>query len=142
MNYELNKMRQEKRITPTFVISLEPNEVFVFGSNLQGMHSGGAAYIAHKKFGAQWGVGVGPTGKSYAIPTMHGGAEAIRPYAQQFLKYAAENPHKRFLLTRIGCGTAGHSDAEIANLFWGVQALSNVTVPREWLPYLFGSRLN
>ena len=42
---------QQKRTTPEFITSLEPNEIFVFGSNLKGMHGGGAAYIAYRKFG-------------------------------------------------------------------------------------------
>ena len=45
--------------TPNFITTLAPNEVFVFGSNLQGMHGGGAARVAYNKFGAEWGVGVG-----------------------------------------------------------------------------------
>ena len=127
-------MAKSDRITPAFITSLKPNEIFVFGSNLMGQHMGGAARQAHSKFGAQWGIGAEPTGQCYAIPTMHGGLSAIRPYVDQFLQYAAANPHKRFLLTRVGCGIAGFKDREMASLFAGVLSLSNVTIPREWLP--------
>ena len=62
-----------QRITPEYITTLQPNEIFVFGSNLAGMHGGGAARTANKLFGAEMGVGVGPTGQCYAIPTMQGG---------------------------------------------------------------------
>ena len=65
--------------SPSKIDSLGGHEVFVFGSNLAGLHGGGAARHAYNKFGAEWGVGVGMTGQCYAIPTMHGGVEDIRP---------------------------------------------------------------
>lgn len=133
-------MRTDLRITPAFVTALGPRDIFVFGSNLQGQHGGGAARMAFQKFGAQWGVGVGPTGQCYAIPTMHGGVAAVKPYVDQFISYAASHPEMRFLLTRVGCGIAGFRDSEMAPLFNGVQTLSNVTIPREWIPYLFAAR--
>ena len=67
------------KFTPNYIESLEDNEVFVFGSNLDGFHLGGAARIAKEYFGAVWGQGVGLQGKSYAIPTMQGGVETITP---------------------------------------------------------------
>jgi hypothetical protein len=100
------------------------------------MHGGGAARIAYEKFGAVWGVGVGPTGRCYAIPTMHGGVDAIKPYVDQFVEYAKTHPMNRFLLTRIGCGIAGFKDAEIAPLFSAVMEIPNVAVPKAWLPYM------
>jgi len=66
--------------------ALEKDEIFVFGSNLEGQHKGGAAKAAHLKFGAKWGVGVGLTGQAYAIPTMQGGVETIKPYVDEFIK--------------------------------------------------------
>ena len=83
---------QQKRTTPEFITSLEPNEIFVFGSNLKGMHGGGAAYIAYRKFGAIMGQGVGLQGQSYGIPTMQGGVETIRPYVDEFIEFAKEHP--------------------------------------------------
>ena len=64
------------RITPSWIDSLKENEIFVFGSNLAGMHGGGAARIARLHFGAVMGKGVGLQGQSYAIPTMQGGVYA------------------------------------------------------------------
>ena len=87
---------QQKRTTPEFITSLEPNEIFVFGSNLKGMHGGGAAYIAYRKFGAIMGQGVGLQGQSYAIPTMQGGVETIRPYVDEFIEFAKEHPNPHF----------------------------------------------
>ena len=43
------------KFTPNYIESLEENEVFVFGSNLDGYHIGGAARIAKERFGAVWG---------------------------------------------------------------------------------------
>lgn len=65
--------------TPNNISSLNKNEVFVFGSNLEGYHIGGAARLAHEKFGAIFRKGVGIQGNSYAIPTMQGGSETIKP---------------------------------------------------------------
>ena len=71
----------ERRYTPEDIRELGPGEVFVFGSNLSGMHRGGAARVAYEKFGAVWGQGTGLQGRSYGIPTMQGGVETIgHPY--------------------------------------------------------------
>lgn len=121
-----------KRITPSFIQSLNKDEIFVFGSNLQGMHGGGAAYTAMKKFGAIWGQGVGLQGQSYGIPTMHGGVDVIKPYVDEFIAFAKEHKGLKFLVTRIGCGIAGFQDSEIAPLFKEAQKLENV-----WLPESF-----
>lgn len=125
-----------KRFSPVLITKLSQCEVFVFGSNLQGLHYGGAANIAFAKFGAEWGVGDGPTGQCYAIPTMHGGLDVIRPYVEKFIKYAKENPMKRFLLTRIGCGIAGFKDDDMASLFNGIINVHNIAFPKVWLPSL------
>lgn len=122
-----------KRTTPNHITELSKCEIFVFGSNLEGQHLGGAAWTAHEKFGAEWGVGDGPTGKCYAIPTMHGGIDEIKPYVDKFLKYAKKHPMNRFLVTRIGCGIAGFSDEEIAPLFLGGLRIPNITLPNKWL---------
>ena len=119
-------------ITPDRITELSMCEIFVFGSNLEGQHHGGAARMAYNKFGAEWGVGVGPTGKCYAIPTMHGGVEDIKPYVDDFVEYARNHPNNRFLVTRIGCGIAGFTDEEMAPLFKGVKNLPNVCLPIDW----------
>ena len=125
------------RTTPDHIDGLAPGQVFVFGSNLQGQHLGGAAAYAHARFGAVWGQGVGLQGRSYAIPTMQGGVETIKPYVDQFVEFARQHPEMTFLVTRIGCGIAGFSPEEIAPLFAGAVALPNV-----WLPHSFWKVLN
>ena len=130
----MSKNRAENpNIASGRIDSLEKDEIFVFGSNLEGKHLGGAAKAAHNRFGAQWGVGVGLTGKSYAIPTMQGGVETIKPYVDQFIEYAKEHQEKKFLVTRIGCGIAGFKDEEIAPLFMKATSLKNVYLPISFL---------
>lgn len=126
----------EQKITPDFIKHLEPNEIFVFGSNLVGAHAGGAARIAHKNFGAEWGVGVGPTGQCYAIPTMQGGVDTIKPYVEDFINYARLHSELLFYVTRIGCGIAGFSDHEIAPLFRNALELPNVVLPESFIKEL------
>ena len=118
--------------TPDFITELGPDEVFVFGSNLAGSHGGGAAYVAWRKFGAVMGQGVGLQGHSYAIPTMQGGVETIKPYVDEFIVFAQEHPELFFYVTRIGCGIAGFRDAEIAPLFAGARTLENVCLPKSF----------
>lgn len=114
------------------ITSLRPNEIYVFGSDLKGLHGGGTAYMAYRKFGAVLGQGVGLQGQSYAIPTMQGGVETIRPYVDDFIRFAKEHPEWRFLVTRIGCGIAGFTDAEISPLFRKAHGIENIVLPRGW----------
>lgn len=123
---------EQKRTTPNLINELQPGEIFVFGSNLAGMHGGGAAYAAYRKFGAIWGQGVGLQGQSYAIPTMQGGVETIKPYVDEFIAFAREHTELTFLVTRIGCGIAGFRDEQIAPLFEDAHQLSNVVLPPNW----------
>ena len=121
-----------RRVTPDFITKLKEGEIFVFGSNKEGMHGGGAARIAYKEFGARWGEGVGMTGRCYAIPTMDGSLDIIRKHVDDFTEYAAAHPELTFLVTRIGCGIAGWRDSEIAPLFGKASELGNVTLPEEF----------
>ena len=123
---------EKKRTTPEYITELKPGEIFVFGSNLRGMHGGGAARIAHQKFGAIMGQGVGLQGQCYAIPTMQGGVETIRPYVDEFIAFAKEHPELTFLVTRIGCGIAGFIDEEISPLFAQAHEIENVVLPEGW----------
>ena len=118
--------------TPERITSLRADEVFVFGSNLAGMHGGGAAYAAFQKFGAVWGCGVGLQGQSYAIPTMQGGVETIKPYVDEFIDFARSRTDLFFYVTRIGCGIAGFADAEIAPLFAAARAVPNICLPESF----------
>ena len=125
-----------KRISPRWIDTLEENEIFVFGSNLQGMHGGGAARVAHEKFGAVWGEGIGLQGQSYAIPTMHGGVDAIAPYVSDFIAFAKEHPELKFLVTEIGCGIAGFRISEMAPLFKEALKMENIYLPERFIEVL------
>lgn len=122
------------RIASNHITTLQPNEIFVFGSNLSGMHGGGAARLAYQKFGAIWGQGVGLQGQSYGIPTMQGGVDTIKPYVDEFIEFAKTHPQLKFLVTEIGCGIAGFSVEEIAPLFEQAIDVENIYLPeRFWL---------
>ena len=119
------------RITPDFINHLEDNEVFVFGSNPQGTHTGGAAAHAVKHFGAIVGQGEGMQGQSYAIPTT--GDDGLFFHAvMRFIDYAAQHPEKRFLVTRIGCGNAGRDVREVARMFVEAIKVENISLPEDF----------
>ena len=111
---------QEIRISPARISLLKSDEIFVFGSNLQGMHGGGAARIAVTKFGAIMGQGVGLQGQSY-----------------EFIGFAKLHPEYKFLVTRVGCGIAGFTDGEIAPLFSEAINVANIYLPQEFLNELY-----
>ena len=115
------------------ISELKENEIFVFGSNLAGAHGGGAARLAYNRFGAVWGEGVGLHGQTYAIPTMQGGVETIKPYVDAFIRFAKEHSRLTFLVTRIGCGIAGFRDEEIAPLFTDAIDVENIILPMEFV---------
>lgn len=122
--------------TPEWITELKDNEVFVFGSNLGGFHGGGAARVAHQRFGAVWGQGVGLQGQSYAIPTMQGGVETIKPYIDEFIEFAKAHPELTFLVTPIGCGIAGFTTDEIAPLFLPALDIDNILLPKSFVTAL------
>lgn len=109
--------------------------IFVFGSNLAGRHGKGAAKVARLKYGAEYGVGTGITGESYAIPTKGMHMEVldlneIKPQVRIFLEYARFYHTKNFFVTAIGCGLAGYGYEDIAPLFQG--APFNCSFPEGW----------
>ena len=127
-----------REFTPERISELKPNEIFVFGSNLAGAHGGGAAWIAYERFGAIMGQGIGLQGQSYAIPTMQGGVETIKPYVDEFIEFARQHTEYKFLVTRIGCGIAGFTDGEIVPLFKAALDVDNVILPKEFAAHLQG----
>ena len=131
-------MMYNREYTPDRISELKENEIFVFGSNLAGHHGGGAARLAYNRFGAIWGQGVGLQGQSYAIPTMQGGVETIKPYVDEFIRFAEQHPEYKFLVTRIGCGIAGFMDEEIAPLFARALKVENIILPKEFVAELDG----
>jgi len=120
----------------------ENYEVWVFGSNLAGVHGGGAAKVAREQFGARLGIGVGIIGRTYAIPTKNElidtmSLNEILPYIDQFVQFTHDNPTVDFFVTRVGCGLAGYRDDQVAPLFYGANN-ANCNFPEEWQDYLLG----
>lgn len=126
----------KKRVSPQWITTLADDEVFVFGSNLEGLHGGGAALLAYERFGAIWGQGTGLQGKSYGIPTMHGGVDVIAPYVDDFIAFAREHRELRFLVTEIGCGIAGFTVGEMAPLFKDAMDEENIYLPQRFIDIL------
>ena len=124
------------RFSSERIESLRADEIFVFGSNRQGWHGGGAAAYARQRFGADWGEGIGRTGQCYAIPTMDGSVEKVRPYVEEFIAYAEAHPELTLLVTEIGCGIAGYTVTQIAPFFSAALDLPNVLLPQRFVEYL------
>lgn len=113
--------------------------IFVFGSNLSGIHGAGAAKTAHHQYGAKWGVGQGICGNSYALPTKgvnisHMTLKQIKKGVDKFLRHAVENSDDEFLVTAVGTGLASHDPEKIAKLF--LDAPSNCFFDTKWKQYL------
>lgn len=128
---QMAKGYYENRITPDPIYNLHEGEIFVFGSNPQGFHSGGAAAVAMARFGAVWGQGEGLQGQSYAIPTTCP-LEQMADAVHRFEIFAEQHPELRFLVTRVGCGIAGHKLSDVAQLFRRSIYLENVSLPAEF----------
>ena len=124
-----------ERITPEHISTLQPGQIFVFGSNHFGHHAGGAARYALDHFGAEWGNGEGLQGQSYAIPTMEG-LDSTRQAVQRFIGFARQHQELTFLVTPIGCGIAGYTPHEIAPFFADAQSLANIYLPASFLKIL------
>lgn len=123
------------RILPTHLHTPEDDRVFVFGSNLLGIHGAGAAAYAFDDLGAYWGVGEGIMGNSYALPTCYRPGEPVTMmelavYVQNFLDYAGDHPELRFFVSQVGCGLAGFREDEVAPLF--AEAPDNCDLPPGW----------
>lgn len=126
---------------PDRVITLLPNEIFVFGSNEAGIHGAGAALQAARSFKAKRGVGSGITGTCYAIPTKDEKLkvltlDSIKKYVDVFIEYCKNNKGKKFLVTEIGCGLAGYSIKDIAPMFKECIDIENVFLPKKFVKEL------
>lgn len=92
--------------------------------------------LAYERFGAVWGQGTGLQGKSYGIPTMHGGVDVIAPYVDEFIAFAREHKGLKFLVTEIGCGIAGFTVEEMAPLFRKALDEVNIYLPQRFIDIL------
>lgn len=132
--------------TPDYIDALLPRQIFVFGSNALGYHTGGASGTARKKFGAVWGQPEGLQGQSYAIPVDYGkdvrkDAE-VKAAVDRFIAFAKEHEDLFFFVTRVGCGIAGYQDEEMAQFFKDAMELKNVSLPKSFVDALGGGEVN
>ena len=126
--------------TPDYIDALLPRQIFVFGSNALGYHTGGASGTARKKFGAVWGQPEGLQGQSYAIPVDYGknvrkDAE-VKAAVDRFIAFAKEHEDLFFFVTRVGCGIAGYHDEEMAQYFKAALDLKNISLPKSFVDAL------
>lgn len=126
--------------TPEKIEFLGKRDIFVFGSNLAGNHAGGAARVALNRFGAIWGQGEGLQGNSYAIPTMQGDINTIKPYVDKFIEFAEYEKALTFYVTKIGCGIAGFKVEDIAPLFIKALSIDNIVLPQEFVEIAMNSQ--
>ena len=123
-------------VTPAFVNSLKENEIFVFGSNVAGIHNGGAAGYAKNHFGAIDGQAEGLQGQSYAIPTDGVSEKELYQAICRFCDFASSHSDLTFYVTAIGCGNAGFSPYTVAPMFRDAVKLKNVKLPIEFWDFL------
>ena len=127
----------ENRIASDNITKLNPNEIFVFGSNLSGRHGKGAAKQA-LTWGAIWGQGAGLQGRTYGIPSKNASitrtlsVKEIKPFVDDFIKFAKDNQNLIFLVTEIGCGLANLTPKEIAPLFKEAIDIENIHLPKRF----------
>lgn len=131
-----NYFTEGDRIAPDFIQTLNPDEIFVFGSNIYGSHKGGAAGLAVANFGAIMGQAEGIQGQSYAIPTVGNTFDEVKMAIDRFTEYVVLHPKQKFLLTAIGCGNAGYTPGLVAPLFNQAYEFGNVYVPAIFYPFV------
>lgn len=140
-----NKEDKQQVYTPEHIDKLRQNEIFVFGSNLNGCHGGGAALIAYERFGAKLGVAEGFSGQTYAIPTLDKNmkkvsSEELAVSLSRFFVEVKKHQEYVFYLTKIGCGIDGWSVEEVRRIFWLVvdkftysgNLPNNLIIPKEF----------
>lgn len=131
--------KQAPAIDPRHAHTEDDTRIFVFGSNLQGIHGGGAAWYARNKLGAELGVAEGRTGRTYALPTCSVpgvplSLPQVEHWVNEFLKHANEmltaEPATRFFVSPVGCGIAGFDENDIIPMFRN--APENCDLPPGW----------
>lgn len=133
-------LQSRERVSSYFIgkDSLDTDEIFVFGSNPEGIHDGGAAKQAKDNFKAENGI-IGLHEQSYALVCTYKSTEMIAPFVDEFVETAAKKPNLKFMVTRVGCGNAGHKDREMAKLFRKALLYPNIYLPQSFLDILWGT---
>ena len=138
--------QDKKGFTPDYIDMLLPNQIFVFGSNALGYHTGGASGTARKKFGAVWGQPEGLQGQSYAIPVAFGKGvrkdSEVKASIDRFLAFTKDHLELFFFVTRIGCGMGGYRDEEMAQFFREALNLKNVCLPKSFVDTLSNGKID
>ena len=138
--------KEYKGFTPDYIDRLLPNQIFVFGSNVLGYHTGGASCTARKKFGAIWGQAEGLQGQSYAIPVDFGRGirkdTEVKASVEKFITFAKENEKLFFFVTRVGCGLGGYRDDEMAQFFKNALNVKNICLPKSFVNALRGGEVS
>ena len=138
--------KEYKGFTPDYIDRLLPNQIFVFGSNTLGYHTGGASGTARKKFGAVWGQAEGLQGQSYAIPVDFGKGirkdTEVKASVEKFITFAKENEKLFFFVTRVGCGLGGYRDDEMAQFFKNALDVKNICLPKSFVDALRGEEVS
>lgn len=114
---------------PSFIDHLEPNQIIVVGTNYAGNHAGGAARYAKEHFGLHDGCGEGLSGQTYGLPSMNG-LQDLYSAVLDLADFATFNTNLTFLLTKVGCGIAGHPEEDVKKLFKDMPG--NVWLPEGW----------
>ena len=137
--------KEYKGYTPDYIDRLMPSQIFVFGSNTLGYHTGGASGTARKKFGAVWGQAEGLQGQSYAIPVDFGKGirkdTEVKASVEKFIAFARGNERLFFFVTRIGCGIGGYRDEEMAQFFKEALEVKNICLPKSFVDALKGGEV-
>lgn len=123
-------------VAPDYINQLQPDEIFVFGSNIYGKHSGGASLYAVQHFGAVDGQAEGLQGQCYAIPVVGNSFEDTEAAVLRFTDFVVQHPGMKFMLSAVGCGNAGYRVDQIAHLFRQAYSFGNVYVPAAFIPYM------
>lgn len=149
--FEDNKGEMTFASEPSFYegnITPDEDTIFVFGSNPEGRHGAGAAKVAREQFGAQYGVGEGLTGNSYALPTKdlrvkeNRGLrsiprETIVESIQKLYETARRMPDKKFKVAYRNTDTTslnGYTGLEMIDMFKDAGPIpSNVIFSKEWV---------
>jgi hypothetical protein len=126
------------RVSSGNITALNENEIFVFGSNIQGNHIGGAAKIALENFGAIQTVNFGLMNRCFAIPTIDlsdknkASLKDIEVFVEKFIEFSKQTTGLDYLVTEIGCGIAGFTPEQIAPLFKDCIFQSNIYLPKSF----------
>ena len=113
--------------------------VWVFGSNVTGIHAAGEARMAKNNFGAVYGVSEGRMRDSYAIPVKSKNLQSLpiptlQDNVARFFEHVKSCPRERFYITKVGCGTGEYKDELVAPLF--MDAPPNCSFSADWKHHL------